>query len=72
MYKYALREKGVSIEKKLGKGTGGKRDLTTKDTKEHKGEFEAWLAAGELASLASWGRRFSAGIAFVSLGALCG
>jgi hypothetical protein len=56
---------------KLGEGSE-QRHLTAKDTKEHKGEFEAWPAAGDAPALLHPTGSSPPEFAFVFLGVLCG
>src|SRR6476661_9014913 len=70
MYKYAVRTMDVSIEK-IGESCGRQKDLTTKDTKEHKGEYEAWRQPESYRALLDPTGSFLPEFAFVFLGALC-
>jgi hypothetical protein len=53
-------------------GEGSEQRLTAKDTKEHKGEFEAWPAAGDAPALLHPTGFSPSEFAFVFLGVLCG
>jgi hypothetical protein len=64
------RNEGVNF--KIGRKGSEQKAYNRKDTKEHKGEFEAWPAAGDAPALLHLTGSSPPEFAFVFLGVLCG